>query len=236
MFPGGLIARPEVALSGFACAISVIAVERLEMSMLFRKRSARFVLFALIAWCFLWILTTWQGVPNLTTMGVVTLILVASLVFHDSVLHVSRTHAGHGLHRFLRSALILAYLWLFAGAVVMTAWAQFSPAIFKDVLFHLFALGFIFTMILGHAPLILPAALGMPPLQKAPVIPFVIFQGATFFRILGDFSLTRSIPFWQWSGWITGIINVLSFFAYIALIFLFLKKQKQLSKTKKDSI
>jgi hypothetical protein len=37
MYPGGFVARPEVALQGLAFPIAVIAVERLEMSFLIKR-------------------------------------------------------------------------------------------------------------------------------------------------------------------------------------------------------
>jgi hypothetical protein len=217
MYPGGLAARPEVALQALTFPIAVIAAERLEMSFLLKKAGSRFVLFGMIGWCLLWNVVTWRGIPNLTVMGGITLLLVMSIAFYDAALRVSKKQTD-GLHKFLKTALMLSYVWLFLGAVAMTASSKISSAIFKDVLFHLIGLGFIFTMILGHAPLILSAALGKLPPKKAPMIPFLIFQTATTLRILGDFALLKSVPLWQFSGWISGLIHIISFFAYIATL------------------
>lgn len=217
MYPGGLIARPEVALQGLAFPIAVIAVERLEMSLLLKKTGSRLVLIGLIGWLLLWNALSWRGIPGLSVMGVITLILVGSIAFYDATLRVAQKQID-GLHRFLRTALIFSYVWILLAAVAMTALSKISPAIFKDVLYHLIGLGFIFTMILGHAPLILSAALGKLPPEKAPVIPFFLFQIATVLRILGDFVLLKSVPFWQWSGWLSGLIHIISFFSYIAIL------------------
>jgi hypothetical protein len=224
--PGGLSARIEVAVSALAFPIAVIAVERLELSMQFKKKGAKIVLFGLIAWCMLWIFSTWRGIPNLTVMGIITLILVSFLTFYDASLRTRTNQSAHNLHGFLKLALVIAYLWLFAGGIVMSFWSAVSAAIVKDLLFHLFGLGFIFTMILGHAPLILPAALGKFPPGKAPLIPFFVFQTATLIRIVGDFALMQSVLVWQWTGWITGVANALAFFMYLGTLFLSLKRQK----------
>lgn len=222
MYPGGLLARPEVALQGLAFPIAVIAAERLEMSFLIKKLGSRLVLSALIGWCLLWNLSTWRGIPNLPVMGVITLLLFASIAFYDTALRVSQKQTD-GLHKFLKTALMLSYGWLSLGAIAMTASSKISSAIFKDVQFHLIGLGFIFTMILGHAPLILSSALSKLPPKKAPMIPFLVFQTATLFRILGDFALLKSASLWQWSGWISGLIHMISFFAYIATLIFFIR-------------
>jgi hypothetical protein len=222
---GGLSARIEVGLSALAFPIAVIAIERLELSMQFKKTGARIVLFGLIGWCVLWIVSTWRGIPNLSAMGIVTLILTCFLAFYDLSLRTRTSKSAHNLHGFLKLALIFAYLWLFAGSIVMVFWFTISGAILKDILFHLFGLGFIFTMILGHAPLILPAALGKMPPNKAPLIPFLIFQAATLIRIVGDFALMQSVLLWQWTGWITGVVSALAFFIYLVTLFFSLKRK-----------
>jgi hypothetical protein len=126
-------------------------------------------------------------------MGIITILLVAAIAFYDAALRIAQKQID-GLHKSLKTALMFSYVWLLLGAVAMTASFKISSAIFKDVVFHLIGLGFIFTMILGHAPLILSSALGKLPPKKAPVIPFLLFQVATLFRILGDFALVKSVP------------------------------------------
>lgn len=234
MYPGGLLARPEVALQGLAFPVAVIAIERLEMSLLFKKMGARLVVFALIGWCFLWNLSTWQGILDLKNIGWATLLLVVSIALHDMALRGSKNKktlsTAHGLHNFLKLALILSYAWLFTAAIALILSTKISAAIQKDILFHLFGLGFVFTMILGHAPLILPAALGKLPPTKAPVIPFLLFQTATIFRMVGDLALLKSVTVWQWTGWISGVIHIISFFAYVGMLIIFLQKREKAEK------
>jgi hypothetical protein len=226
IYPGGLTARPEVALLGLAFPIAVIAVERLEMSLLLKRKGVLFVLFGLIGWCLLWNVSIWLGIPNLQTMGGLTILMVGSIAFYDAALRVKQKKI-EGLHKFLRLALMISYVWLFLAACAMTVSLQISSAIFKDVLFHLIGLGFIFTMILGHAPLILSSAFGKLPPKEAPIIPFCLFQAATLFRIIGDFGLMKSVPLWQWSGWISGLIHLISLFVYVTtLIFLIRTRNK----------
>lgn len=66
-----------------------------------------------------------------------------------------RTVRTQGLSRYMAVCLLLGYSWLFvAGA----AWAATSMGLpFRDAALHALALGFVFSMMLGHAPVILPA-------------------------------------------------------------------------------
>ena len=70
-----------------------------------------------------------------------------------------RTIRAQGLSRYMAVCLLLGYLWL---AVSGAAWAAASlgqPT--RDAAVHALALGFVFSMILGHAPVILPAIAGV---------------------------------------------------------------------------
>lgn len=223
MFPGGLPARPDVALAALSFPATAIFVERLELSLSFRKRGVRIVFWGLIAWSLCWTLSVWfsstvfELIP-IRWMGILTLLLTISVAYYDTALRFSGPETAQGMYRYLRVALRFAYTWLFAGSLAMICWTVIPAAIVKDVLFHLMGLGFIFTMILAHAPLILPSALGKLPSQKAPWIPFVIFQLMTTIRILGDFSVLYGMSAWMWSGWITGTVHLLSFLLLIVTV------------------
>src|SRR4029077_18283774 len=66
-----------------------------------------------------------------------------------------RTVAADGLGRYMALCLLLGYAWL---AVSGLAWVATSLGFAaRDVALHALGLGFIFSMMLGHAPVILPA-------------------------------------------------------------------------------
>jgi hypothetical protein len=214
--PGGLIASPLVALTALAFPVVTILVERLELSLNFRKNGARALLWSLIVWCGLWILSSRIAVPHIRWMGVATLVIAAGCIRYDQTLWVKTS--AFQLHSFLRRALTVAYVWFILSALAMVAASYLPGAVMKDILFHLLGLGFIFTMILAHAPLILPAAIGKLPPFSVPVIPFAIFQLWTVVRILSDLMVANSIRIWMSAGWITGILHLVTFIYYMALI------------------
>lgn len=214
--PGGLMSSPVVALAALSFPVSVIGVERLEMSLNFRKVGARITLLLLAGWSALWGLSAWFELLPLSWMGVITLLVLAGMVRYDMSLWM-KGEAGP-LHRFLQRALGMAYAWFFLAAIAMTWWMYLPGAVMKDVVFHLFGLGVIFTMILAHAPLILPAALGKQPPSHAPIVPFVAFQVFTAIRMITDLNVSRWPTAWMWAGWITGTLHLVSFILYIAMV------------------
>ena len=221
-YPGGLTAGPVVALAALAFPAVTILVERLEMSLNFHKTAAKIALWMLIAWCALWNAAIWWNHLSLTVLGAATLLVAIAAITQDRSLRIS--NAAGALHRFLQRSLFVAYAWLILSAVLMMLSAHLPGAVVKDVLFHSMGLGFIFTMLLAHAPLILPAALGKLPAQSAPVLPFLLFQFMTVLRITSDLNVARAPVLWMWTGWITGAIHTLSFLVYVALLARSLKK------------
>jgi hypothetical protein len=72
-----------------------------------------------------------------------------------------RTGGGAGLPRFVACALLAGYVWLAVGGVL---WARDGAAVAgpaHDAELHAIFLGFVFSMIFGHAPVIFPGVLGL---------------------------------------------------------------------------
>jgi hypothetical protein len=93
-----------------------------------------------------------------------------------------RTVRTHGLSRYMAVCLLLGYFWLFvAGA----AWAATSLGLpFRDAALHTLALGFVFSMMLGHAPVILPAIARVKVLFGwAYYLPLVLLHASVVVRL-----------------------------------------------------
>jgi metal-sulfur cluster biosynthetic enzyme len=90
---------------------------------------------------------------------------------------------------FVSIALLSGYGWL---AVAGFGWAIFgnqSAGLYYDATLHSLFLGFVFSMILGHAPIIFPAILKTPmPYNHYMYAPLVILHLGVAFRVLGGFS------------------------------------------------
>ncbi len=62
---------------------------------------------------------------------------------------------AHGISRYMAVCLLGGYAWLAVAGIAWAATAMGLP--WRDTALHALGLGFIFSMIMGHAPVILPA-------------------------------------------------------------------------------
>jgi hypothetical protein len=98
-----------------------------------------------------------------------------------------RTVRRRGLTRFMAVALLAAYVWLGVGAVALVGAGADAAGARYDAFVHAVALGFVFSMVFAHAPVIFPAVLGTP-VEYSPVFyAHVTLLGVTLFgRVAGD--------------------------------------------------
>lgn len=140
-------------------------------------------------------------------LGLVTAALVVWLVRHDVA---RRTIRSRGLPRFSAAALLGGYAWLLAaGLAWLVGGAPVGGAPY-DIVVHSVFLGFAISMVLAHAPIILPAVLRRPlPYRSAMWIPLVLLHVGLAIRVLaGD--LAGSQTWWR-IGSVTNVTALLLF-------------------------
>lgn len=132
----------------FAWLVTTIAAERLEMTRLMRRRPAAQPLLVglLVALLLGAAASTWL-------FGAALVGLAAWLAAFDIARNTVR---AQGLSRYMALCLLGGYAWLaVAGGAWMALAAGVAPA--RDAALHALGLGFVFSMVMGHAPVILPA-------------------------------------------------------------------------------
>jgi hypothetical protein len=148
-------ARTEAVLPWwFMFLIVTIAAERLEMTRLMRQRpAAPPLLYAVLATMSAGALAcAWAPRAGGVVFGVSLAGLAAWLFTFDIA---RRTIRAEGLSRYMAVCLLGGYAWLAVGGVAWALTATGVPS--RDTALHALGLGFIFSMIMGHAPVILPA-------------------------------------------------------------------------------
>jgi hypothetical protein len=92
-----------------------------------------------------------------------------------------------GLSRFMAVSLLAGYVWLTISGFLSALSGAVVAGERYDAVLHTFFLGFVFSMIFAHGPVILPAVLGRP-LEFHPVfyVPLVLLHGGLAFRLAGD--------------------------------------------------
>ncbi|QPZ39033.1 hypothetical protein [Paramicrobacterium chengjingii] len=124
----------------------------------------------------------WPGAAH-SVLGAAILSLVAWLLIVD----VARvTIASTGAARYMAVCLLLGYAWLaVAGGVLLAAGAPSAAA--YDIVTHAVLLGFVMSMIMAHASVILPAVLRTPlPYRRWFYAPVALLQLSLVVRVIGD--------------------------------------------------
>jgi hypothetical protein len=116
-----------------------------------------------------------------------------------------------GLPRFMAACLIAGYFWLAAGGLLWILFAQFfSAGPHYDAMLHAIFLGFVFSMIFAHAPIILPTITGMAlPFGNVFYLHAGLLHVSLLLRVAGDLGSWHSL---QQCG---GILNVLAVLLFL---------------------
>ena len=192
-----------------AFLVLTIAGERLELSRLLPPSAvARRIFCALVVVLFVGVAVS----PIFREAG--TLALGAALVglalwlLRQDI--ARRTVKGTGLTRFIAVCLLSGYVWLAAGgAVMLTAGLGFGGPTY-DAAVHAVMLGFVFSMVFGHAPIILPAVLRVAvPYHPYFYVPLVLLHGSLLVRFAADITLESA-----WRTW-GGAFNAIALLAFL---------------------
>ncbi len=101
---------------------------------------------------------------------------------------VRRTIRQQGLTRFIAVALTSGYVWLLIAGLTGLYLPQLQPGSSYDAFTHAVFLGFVFSMIFGHAPIIFPAISKVRiPYHAGFYLPLLVLQLSVAFRLSGDF-------------------------------------------------
>jgi hypothetical protein len=148
--------------------------------------------------------------PGSVLLGVSLLALVGWLGAHDVA---RRTIRGSGLTRFMAASMLAGYVWLaVAGAVWTLGGPAFDGAAY-DAVVHAVFLGFTISMIMAHAPVILPAVLRRPlPYHPVLLVPLALLHASLVLRLwVGD---ALGLPVvWQ----VGGVLNITALLLFVVL-------------------
>jgi hypothetical protein len=112
------------------------------------------------------------------------LLAAAWLVRHDVALRTIRLSSQP---RFSAACLLAGYLWLGLAGLLLLVAPPNSLAFSYDAAIHAVTIGFILSMIFGHAPIILPAVVGLRiRYSAAAYIPLALLHLSVLLRISAD--------------------------------------------------
>ncbi len=178
-----------------AFLILTIAGERLELSRFMQPSPGaqrQFVLVLALTLAGLAAIA-WPWGPTVLAVGL--LALAAWLLRNDIA---RRTVHQRGLTRYIAVCLLSGYAWLIvAGLVLLTAGELVPGSRSYDAFVHALGMGFVFSMVFGHAPIIFPAVLRVSvPYHPYFYASLVTLHASLALRLggdaLDDFALVRA--------------------------------------------
>lgn len=194
-----------------AFLVLTIAGERLELARLGQLTVLKRRQFIVAAWIFVAGVTVSLALPDAGTRvgGVGLLALAAWLARNDLA---RRTVRMPGVTRFIALSLLMGYAWL---AVAGAAWVAtgIEGGAAYDVRLHALFLGFVISMVFGHAPVIVPAVLRVP-LPFTPVFygHLALLHAGLLIRIIGGDVLGVS------GAWhLGGVLNVVAVLVFVGV-------------------
>ncbi len=204
----------QVVLWWAAFLVITIAGERLELSRILRLTAFKKVFF-LLSLALLTagaVLTTTHFQEGVRLFSVGMILLGIWLLRYDMA---RKNIVLAGLSKYLGWALIPGYLWLIiSGVIGIITGAEIAGPLY-DAFLHGIFVGFIFSMIFGHAPVIFPAILQRPlPFSAYFYIPLVLLHLSLVVRLWGDLLFQPDIRLY---GSLGNAAAILLFIVIVAL-------------------
>ena len=138
--------------------------------------------------------------------------LVALAVWLGSHDLARRTVRMGGLTRFMALCLLIGYGWLAGAGIIWLGFGSSAGGATYDAMLHTLFLGFVMSMVFGHAPIIVPAVLRVPlPYQRRFYGHLALLHAGLLLRIVGG-DLLGMQPLWQAGG----VLNVLALLIFVA--------------------
>jgi hypothetical protein len=202
---------PEIVPWLAAFLILTIVGERLELSRMARPPGTpRWPLIGGVAILLAGLVLAWPLEQlGIRLAGAGLIVQVSWLVRYDIA---RRTIKQTGMARYMAAALLAGYVWLALAGVLWLGQGSLSGGFAYDAMLHTVFVGFVFSMIFAHAPVIVPAVLGVRlPYRPSFYVPLVLLHVGMTIRIVGDF--TENVHLWQCGG----VLNELAIVLYLGL-------------------
>ncbi len=197
-----------------AFLILTIVGERLELSRVRRLTRTSERLLMLTAGIYLAgvMLTIVNLDLGIRLLGAGAILMAAWLLRYDVA---RRTIRQTGLVRYIAACLLIGYVWLAVGGVIGLWNGVLYAGPDYSAMLHALLLGFVFSMIFGHAPIIIPALTGLQ-LNYTPLfyLHLALLHISLILRV--GTNLIRDYPAQQWSG----LLNVAAVLLFMVVTFI----------------
>ena len=191
-----------------AFLVLTIAGERLELSRVLRPSRNQQIAFGMIAVIFVAsIIVSTFNLQVGTRLNGAALLLLALWSIRSDVAWRNLKHKLP-LTRYIARCLALGFVWLgIGGGLSLVFGAQVAGPRY-DAILHIVFVGFVISMIFGHAPIIFPAILGVPiNFQPAFYIHLILLHVSLALRVIADYANLH--PLRMWGGLLNEVVILL---------------------------
>lgn len=179
--------------------VLTIAGERLELSRILRLTSAKVLIFGFLS--ALIMIGAGLAVYNLdigTHLSGAGILSLGVWFLPNDIAYRNLRHPS-ALTRYIAVCLFAGFLWLIiGGSLMLLIGAQYAGP-YYDAVLHIVFVGFVMSMIFGHAPIIFPAIINVQIIyQPAFYIHLALLHLSLLLRVIGDMASLQAIR--QWGG------------------------------------
>ncbi len=192
--------RPVYSIVHWWIAFLVLTIvgERLELARLVRPTPGRTQTFLAAAGLYIaGVALTYLNLDAGTRLAGAGMVALAVWLARFDI--ARRTVRQRGLTRFIAICLLAGYAWLGVGGLLALVAGAHGAAFTYDAILHSILLGFVFSMIFGHAPIIIPAVARLSvPYHPRFYAHLALLHASLVLRIGGD--LANSAGARRWGG------------------------------------
>jgi hypothetical protein len=217
----------QIVYLWIAFLVLTIGGERLELSRVLRPVPGQLRIFATIAAALfaggILALFDLKWGARLSGFAMLTL----SIWFLRNDLATRTIRHANPLTRYIATCLFAGFLWLGLSGMLLLYFGALYAGPYYDAALHAVFIGFVISMIFGHAPIIFPAILGVPiTFHRVFYVQLVLLHLSLLIRLLGD--LTNQLDIRRWGGF----LNELAILLFLALTVYSIVKTKHMATRK----
>ena len=202
----------QVVFFWMAFLVLTIAGERLELSRVLRPTQIQQILFGgIIAIFMAGIILALFNLQLGTRVSGLGLLLLPLWSLRNDIAWRNVRHKLP-LTRYIAWCLALGFIWLgISGGLILGFGAQVAGPRYDAVL-HAVFVGFVISMIFGHAPIIFPAILGVPiDFKPAFYIHLGLLHGSLAVRVIANYANLHTLRMWS------GLLNEIAILVFIGM-------------------
>ena len=202
----------QVVLFWQGFLVLTIAGERLELSRVLRPSRRQQIIFGAIAILYLMgIIIASFNMQAGTRLSGAALLAVALWSIRNDIAWRNLNHKIP-LTRYIAWCLALGFVWLGIGGGLSLVFGAQAAGPRYDALLHVVFVGFVISMIFGHAPIIFPAILGVPiNFRPAFYLHLILLHASLALRVFADYANLHILRMWG------GLLNEVAILLFIGM-------------------